>query len=72
LIEAALAISFRLSSPASSPEMIDEVATNHLRIAHAIASRDPEKAVAAMRHVIDVGRGRIQKSFDGEKAALAD
>lgn len=70
LIEAALAISFRLSSPAASPEMLDEVAANHLRIAHAIASRDPEKAVTAMRHVIDVGRTRIHKSFDGSPAMI--
>ncbi|MGN7292654.1 FadR/GntR family transcriptional regulator [Rhizobium sp. SAFR-030] len=70
LIEAALAIAFRLSSPAASPEMIEEVATNHLRIVHAIASRDADKAVAAMRHVIDVGRGRIQKSLSPAPVAL--
>ncbi|MBB6508883.1 MULTISPECIES: FadR/GntR family transcriptional regulator [unclassified Rhizobium] len=64
LIEAALAISFQLSSPAASPEMIDEVASNHLRIAHAIASRDPQKAMSAMRHVIDVGKIRIRTSLD--------
>ena len=64
LIEAALAISFQLSSPAASPEKIDEVATNHLRITHAIASRDPQKAIAAMLHVIEVGKGRILNTFD--------
>lgn len=63
LIEAALAISFQLSSPASSPEKIEEVATNHLRIAHAIASRDPQKATSAMRHVINVGKQRIRASL---------
>jgi DNA-binding FadR family transcriptional regulator len=63
LIEAALAISFQLSSPAASPDMIDEVASNHLRIAHAIASRDPLKAETAMRHVIDVGKDRIINSI---------
>ena len=63
LIEAALSISFQLSSPAASPEKIDEVATNHLRIAHAIASRDPERAIAAMRHVIEVGKRRIRASL---------
>src|SRR5690606_34265918 len=51
IVEAALAISFQLSSPAASPEKIDEVATNHLRIVHAIASRDQDKATVAMRHV---------------------
>lgn len=63
LIEAALAISFQLSSPAASPEKIEEVATNHLRIAHAIASRDPHKAIASMRHVIEVGKSRISASM---------
>jgi DNA-binding FadR family transcriptional regulator len=69
LIEAALAISFQLSSPAASPEMIDEVASNHLRIAHAIASRDPQKATSAMRHVIDVGKIRIRTSLDAAEDA---
>jgi len=68
LIEAALAISFQMSSPAASPEKIDEVASNHLRIAHAIASRDPAKAVAAMQHVIDVGRSRILGSMEQSAA----
>lgn len=63
IVEAALAISFQLSSPAASAEKIDEVATNHLRIVHAIASRDPEKAVQAMRHVIEVGKSRIRSSI---------
>jgi DNA-binding FadR family transcriptional regulator len=63
IVEAALAISFQLSSPAASPEKIDEVATNHLRIAHAIASRDPDKAMSAMRHVINVGKIRIRASL---------
>jgi DNA-binding FadR family transcriptional regulator len=63
LIEAALAISFQLSSPAASSETIDEVATNHLRIVHAIASRDPQKAIKAMRHVIDIGKIRIRNSL---------
>ncbi len=63
IVEAALAISFQLSSPAASPEKIDEVATNHLRIVHAIASRDQDKATVAMRHVIDVGRTRTIASL---------
>ncbi|KQZ48537.1 GntR family transcriptional regulator [Rhizobium sp. Root149] len=71
LIEAALAISFRLSSPAASPEMIDAIADNHLRIAHAIASRDPEKAVAAMRHVIDVGRSRITRCLTEDQIPIS-
>ena len=72
IVEAALAISFQLSSPAASPEKIAEVATNHLRIAHAIASRDPEKAVQAMRHVIEVGKGRIRASIAPSSAGMAE
>ncbi|MBA4785400.1 MAG: FCD domain-containing protein, partial [Rhizobiales bacterium] len=60
---------FQLSSPAASPEKIDEVATNHLRIVHAIASRDPDKAVHAMRHVIEVGKSRIRSSFAASEPA---
>lgn len=71
LIEAALAISFQLSSPAASPETIDEVATNHLKIVHAIASRDENRAKEAMRHVIDIGKSRILGSLGNvERAAV--
>jgi DNA-binding FadR family transcriptional regulator len=62
LIEAALAISFRLSSPAASPETIAEIASNHLRIVHAIAAGDEQKAIKAMRHVIEVGKLRTQSA----------
>ncbi|MCJ8518487.1 DNA-binding FadR family transcriptional regulator [Pseudorhizobium tarimense] len=72
IVEAALAISFQLSSPAASPEKIDEVATNHLRIAHAIASRNPEKAIQAMRHVIEVGKTRIRASIAATPAASSE
>lgn len=60
LIEAALAISFKLSSPASAPETISEIASNHLRIVHAIAARDEDAAVKSMRHVIEVGKERTR------------
>lgn len=63
LIEAALAISFQLSSPASSPETISEIASNHLRIVHAIAARDEDSAVKAMRQVILVGKDRIKNAI---------
>lgn len=63
LIEAALAISFQLSSPAASPEGIAECAANHLRIAHAIASRDRLKARAAMESVITLGVERIRDAI---------
>lgn len=59
LIETALAISFQLSSPASSREGIAECAANHLRITHAIASRDRDKARTAMESVIQIGVNRI-------------
>lgn len=60
LIEAALAVSLHLSSPAVSPGGISTCASNHLRIAHAIAARDPERAANAMRFVIDDGVARVQ------------
>ncbi len=63
LIEAALAISFQLSSPASSPETISEIASNHLRIVHAIAARDENAAIKAMRQVILVGKDRIKNAI---------
>ncbi len=65
LIEAALAISFQLSSPASSPETISEIASNHLRIVHAIAARDEAGAIKAMRQVILVGKDRIKNAILG-------
>ncbi|KQQ55224.1 MULTISPECIES: FadR/GntR family transcriptional regulator [Rhizobium/Agrobacterium group] len=65
LIEAALAISFQLSSPASSPETISEIASNHLRIVHAIAARDEAAAIKAMRQVILVGKDRIKNAILG-------
>ena len=64
LIEAALAISFRLSSPAAAPETIAEIASNHLRIVHAIAAHDEDGAVKAMRHVIEVGKERTRGKLD--------
>nr|WP_289852092.1 FadR/GntR family transcriptional regulator [Rhizobium sp. SSA_523] len=72
LIEAALSIAFQLSSPAASPDMLEEIASNHLRIAHAIASRDPEKAVAAMRNVIEVGRTRMHRSMAPDPVVQQD
>ncbi|TPE48527.1 FadR/GntR family transcriptional regulator [Amaricoccus solimangrovi] len=60
LIEAALAVSLQLSSPALSPSGLASCAANHLRIAHAIAARDPERAANAMRVVIDEGVSRIE------------
>lgn len=64
LIEAALAVSFQLSSPALSPEGIANCAAQHLRIAHAIGARDPARAAEAMRQVIDEGSARIRAALD--------
>ncbi|WP_102960867.1 FadR/GntR family transcriptional regulator [Mangrovicella endophytica] len=63
LIEAALAISFKLSSPASGQEMVAECAANHMRIVEAIAARDEAATRAAMLHVIDVGVERTRRAL---------
>ncbi|SMO41864.1 FadR/GntR family transcriptional regulator [Paracoccus laeviglucosivorans] len=63
LIEAALAVSFQISSPALSPEMISRCASQHLRIASAIASRDPETAAECMRAVILEGAMRSREAL---------
>ncbi|MFT4149349.1 MAG: FadR/GntR family transcriptional regulator [Paracoccaceae bacterium] len=55
LIEAALAVTFQLSSPALSREGIAQCAGDHLTIADAIAARDAGRAERAMRVVIDTG-----------------
>jgi len=63
LIEAALAISFKLSSPADDLDKIAECAANHLRIVEAIAARDEAATRQAMLHVIDVGVERTRRAF---------
>lgn len=63
LIEAALAVSFQMSSPALSPEGIARCAAQHLSIASAIAARDPKAAAAAMRAVILEGADRAREAF---------
>lgn len=63
LIEAALAVSFQISSPALSPEGISRCASQHLKIASAIAARDPEGADAAMRAVILEGAERATEAL---------
>lgn len=71
LIEAALAVSLQLSSPALSPSGIATCAANHLRIAHAIAARDPDRAAAAMRAVIEEGVARITHALDAPPLGTA-
>lgn len=63
LIEAALAVSFQISSPALSPEEISHCAAQHLRIASAIASRDGAAAEAAMRVVVHEGELRARETL---------
>lgn len=63
LIEAALAVSFQISSPALSPEGISRCALQHLKIASAIAARDPEGADSAMRVVILEGAERASEAL---------
>lgn len=63
LIEAALAVSFQISSPALSPEGISLCASQHLRIASAIAARDPEAAASTMRAVILEGATRATQAL---------
>ncbi|MCB8839123.1 FadR/GntR family transcriptional regulator [Aurantimonas sp. VKM B-3413] len=64
LIEAALAISFKLSSPASDAASLAECSANHLAIVDAIEARDEAAARAAMAYVIDFGAGRVKKVLD--------
>lgn len=60
VIEAALTLSFKLSSPARRREEMEELARNHLRIVQAIADGDADGAAAAMRRVIDTGADRAR------------
>ena len=61
LIEAALAISFKLSSPALTVEALAEGAVNHRRIVEAIERHDEAAARSAMLHVIDFGAVRVRR-----------
>jgi DNA-binding FadR family transcriptional regulator len=58
LIEAALMISFKLSSPAASPDTISEISNSHMEIVDRIAARDEAGAAEAMRNVIKAGEER--------------
>jgi DNA-binding FadR family transcriptional regulator len=60
LIEAALVGIFKLSSPASGREGIDEVSRSHIKIVEQISRRDEAGARAAMENVIRVGRERVR------------
>ncbi len=71
LVEAALAVSFRISSPALSPEGISESAALHLRIARAIADHDEDGAKQAMCVVIDQGVERASYALVHSGAGAA-
>lgn len=63
LIEAALVGIFKLSSPASGREGIDEVSRSHIKIVEQISRRDEAGARAAMENVIRVGRERVRAAL---------
>jgi len=63
LTEAALALSFRLSSPAADPDRQRDAALRHRRIVDAIRDRDPEAARDAMTVVIDEGAFRARAAL---------
>lgn len=63
LIEAALVGIFKLSSPASGKERIDDVARSHIKIVEQISRRDEAGARAAMENVIRVGRERVRAAL---------
>ncbi|OLP59819.1 GntR family transcriptional regulator [Xaviernesmea oryzae] len=71
LIETALASVFKLSSPASGRERIDEVARSHIRIVEEISRRDEAGARAAMEDVIRVGHDRVHKALATTPEALS-
>lgn len=60
LIEAALVGIFRLSSPDASENRMAEVSATHRRIVDAIAKRDREASMQAMRDVINAGQERVR------------
>ncbi|MCQ8783371.1 FadR/GntR family transcriptional regulator [Mangrovibrevibacter kandeliae] len=66
LIEAALAISFKLSSPADDAEKIRECAVNHRRIVEAIERGDEAATRQAMLEVIEVGVERTRRALRQE------
>lgn len=64
LIEAFLALTFKLSSPALSAEGITTLAANHLRIVDAIEAGDPVRAAEETRRVIEVGTARLRQVLE--------
>ncbi len=63
LIEAALASTFKLSSPAAEPMLISECEANHRAIVDAIAAGDEAGTRRAMLHVIAVGVERTRRAL---------
>ncbi len=72
LIEAALVGIFKLSSPASDRNKIDDVARTHIKIVEQISRRDEAGARAAMENVIKVGRERVRSALhEGSEMAAS-
>jgi DNA-binding FadR family transcriptional regulator len=63
LIEAALATSFRLSSPFGEGAQQQRTAAAHRRIAERIGANDPDGAAAAVETVINEAVDRISRTF---------
>ena len=64
LIEAALVGVFKINSPATDPNKIEETLHSHQRIVDAIKRRDVEGARAAMAEVIMIGLARVKGVLD--------
>ena len=65
VVEAALAITFKLSSPANDPDLIHQGAMNHRSIVDAMAARDADGVRAAMASVIELGAVRTHNALAG-------
>ncbi|WP_142846327.1 FadR/GntR family transcriptional regulator [Telmatospirillum sp. J64-1] len=66
LIEAALALAFKLSSPAEDPDRRAEVAHSHHLVVEALEARDGDAATKAMEAVIMKGSERVTASIDAK------
>lgn len=67
LIEAALVGIFKLSSPTSDKEQIENVSRSHIQIVDEISRRNEAGARAAMEKVIKTGRERVQATLKSDE-----
>lgn len=65
VVEAALAITFKLSSPANDPDLIRQGAANHRAIIDAMAARDEAAIRQTMTSVIELGAARTGSALVG-------